>query len=412
MTATNALSVAILKRRYASGRVPKLNFTEFPAVSTVEKKENFDGDDYAIPVQTENPQGVGPTIATAQGSAAQGTYSRFLLSRKEYFGVARIKGQALRTATTKGDAALVDLWKNETDGITQTVLKQLEIQFFGTGNGVLGTVSTGVTGVAVTLTVAEDVNNFDIGMKVKLVSDTTLSPIVRSGEGTITAIDRSAGTLTLAAAWDATITGATNGDSIVRTGEQAASATPTVLSGLRKWLEGGTSPGTHAGLSRNADPVRLASQAFDQTGLSMSQSIIDLESLVTIQGHSTKKVLWANPRDIRQVKKTQDGKVTFPRTEMKSTIAGISFKAVEWEGDNGTISIMTSPFCPRQNNFLKDMSTFALYSAGPAPQPLDFDKSDFLRVATDDAYEVRIGLYGDYGESAPVKSIRGTNWGA
>lgn len=412
MTATNALSTAILKRRYAGGRVPRANFTEFPAVATVQKKEDFVGEDYVLPLITENPQGVGPSIQAAQGSAAQSTFNRFLLTRVEYFGVARIKGQALRTATTKGDGALVDLWKNETDGITQSFLKMLEIFFFGTGNGVLGTISTGVTGTQVTLTVAEDINNFDLGMKVKLVSDTTLSPTTRSGEATITAIDRNAGTLSIAANWNVTITGATNGDSIVRSGDQASGGNATVPAGLRQWLIGGTSPGTWKSLSRNSDPVRLASQTFDATGLPMENAVIDLESLITIQGKSSKKVLWCNPRDVRQMKKSLGGKVQYPREKVGSTVAGVSFDAIQFEGDYSTISLMTSPFCPRNNAFLKDMSTFALYSAGPSPQPLDFDKSDFLRVATDDAYEVRIGMYGDYGEQAPVMSDRMTGWGS
>lgn len=412
MTATNALSTAILKRRYAGGRVPRANFTDFPAVATVQKKEDFVGDDYVLPLITENPQGVGTSIQAAQGSAAQSTFNRFLLTRVEYFGVARIKGQALRTATTKGDGALVDLWKNETDGITQSVLKMLEIFFFGTGNGVLGTISTGVTGTAVTLTVAEDINNFDLGMKVKLVSDTTLSPTTRSGEATITAIDRNAGTLTIAANWNATITGATNGDSLVRSGDQAIAGTAYVPAGLRQWLVGGTTPGSWKSLQRNTDPVRLGSQTFDATGLPMENAVIDLESLITIQGKNSKKVLWCNPRDVRQMKKSLGGKVTYPREKVGSTVAGVSFDAIQFEGDYSTISLMTSPFCPRNNAFLKDMSTFALYSAGPAPQPLDFDKSDFLRVATDDAYELRIGLYGDYGEQAPVMSDRMTGWGS
>lgn len=412
MTATNALSTAILKRRYAGGRVPKANFTDFQFVGSVQKKEDFVGDDYSLPIQTENPQGVGTTVSLAQNAAAQGTYVRFLLTRLEYFGTARIKGQALRTATTKGDGAVVDLWKNETDGITQTFLKQLEIMGFGTGNGVLGTISTGVTGTAVTLTVVEDVANFDVGMKVKLVSDTTLSPTTRAGEATITGIDRSAGTLTLAAGnWNAIVIGATNGDSLVRSGDQAVAAAASVPSGMRQWLIGGTSPGTHKSLNRNADAVRLASQALDMTGLPMQDAIIDLESLISTQGQMSAKKLWAHPRDFRLIKKALGGKVTFPREKVASTIANLSFSAVQWEGDSGTIPMMLSPFCPRGNVFLKDMSTFALYSAGPAPQPLDFDKSDFLRVATDDAYEVRIGMYGDYGDDSPVKSARGTNWG-
>lgn len=409
--ATNTLSAAILKRRYASGRVPKANFVDFPLVANMPKKEDFIGDDYSIPIQTENPQGVGPTISTAQTAAAQSNYVRFLLTRIEYFGVARIKGQALRTATLKGDGAVVDLWKNETDGITQTFLKCLEIAGFGTGNGVIGTVASGQGTPTITLTVVEDVANFDLGMKVAGVTDTTLSPTVRAGTATVTAIDRSAGTVTVSGNWTASITALGAGDSLVRSGDQAIAGVAAVPAGLRQWHIGGAAPGTHKGLSRNSDPVRLAAQALDMTGLPMADAVIDLESLISTQGQLSKKVLWAHPRDFRQVKKALGGKVTYPREKMASTVAGVSFSAIQWEGDSGTIPLMLSPFCPRGNVFLVDMSTMALYSAGPAPQPLDYDKSDFLRLAADDAYEVRIGMYGDYGCDSPVKSARGTNWG-
>ncbi|HYE92053.1 MAG TPA: hypothetical protein VEA38_13570 [Terriglobales bacterium] len=412
MTATNALSVAILKRRYADGKVPRACFEDFPAYASCQKKEDFVGDDYALPLVTENPQGVGTTISNAQTAAAQSTFNRFLLTRCEYFGVARIKGQALRTATRKGDGALVDLWTNEMDGITASVMKMLEIFFFGTGNGVLGTIASGVTGATVTLTVAEDVNNFDLGMVVRLVSTTTLSPTVRANTATITGIDRAAGTLTIAAAWDATITSATNGDSIVRAGDQAISGAASVPIGLRSWLAGGTSPAALFGLTRSTDPVRLASQSFDATGIPMESAVIDLESLITIQGKTSKKKLWTNPRDVRQMKKSLGGKVTYPRSNVSSSVAGVSFSAIQFEGDYSTIDLMTSPFCPKNNAFLKDMSTFAMYSAGAAPMTLDFDGPEFLRVSTDDAYEVRVGLYGQYGERAPVMSARMTNWGA
>lgn len=408
MTATNALSVAILKRRYAGGRLPKAQFTQFPLVSEVEKREDFVGDDYVLALQTENPQGVGITVSDAQTALAQGVYNRFLLSRVEFFGVARIKGQALRTATTKGDGALVDLWTNEMDGITDSVLKMLEVYGFGTGNGVLGTIASGQGTPTVTLTVAEDVNNFDIGMRVGAVSDTTLSPTVRSGAAVITSIDRASGTLTISGNWTASITSVTAGDSLLRAGTAATGGSNNVPAGLRQWLIGGTTPGTWKSLSRNSDPVRLASQTFDAAGIPMDNAVIDLESLITIQGHMGKKVLWVNPRDLRQIKKSQTGKVVM----QPGSSPTIGFESLKFIGDSSPIDVKVSPFCPRNNAFLKDMSTFALYSAGPAPQPLDYDKSDFLRVSNDDAYEVRIGLYGDYGERAPVKSARMTNFGA
>lgn len=408
MTATNALSNAILKRRYQAG-VSQAQFNKFPVINEITKKTDFNGDDYAISIETESPQGLGVDIPAAQAAAAQSKFYRALITRKEYYGLVRIKGQALRTATMKGDGALVDLWQHELDGIEKSVLKHLEVLSMGTGNGVLGTISSGQTGTQITLTVAEDVNNFAVGMRVQLVSDTTLSPTVRSGVGTISAVDRANGRLSLVAAWDATITGASAGDSIVRAGDAASGGENTVPAGMRKWLEGGSSPGTWKGLARDEDPVRLASQVLDMTGLPMAEAIIDLESLIQIQGHEPKLRLICNPRDFRQVKKTLYGKVAFTSGGGTPTIG---FDGADWQGNNGKIAVLQSPLCPKSNVFLKNTSRFALYSAGPAPMPMNFGKENMITLATDDAAESRIGLYGEFGESAPVESARGTGWGA
>jgi hypothetical protein len=284
MTATNALSVAILKRRYQAG-VSKAQFTKFPVIDAIAKKEDFKGDDYAIAIETESPQGVGTTIPDAQAAAAQSIFKRALLTRVEYFGLVRIKGQALRTATMKGDAALVDLWQNQLDGIERTVLKMLEIFSMGTGNGVLATIASGIGTATVTLTVAEDINNIDIGARVKLVSNTTLSPVVRGGEAVVTTVNRASGTVTISGNWNASFTGGADGDSIVRANDQAVGGDNRVPAGMRQWLIGGASPGTWKSLTRNDDPVRLASQVLDMTGLPMAEAIIDLESLIEIQGH-------------------------------------------------------------------------------------------------------------------------------
>lgn len=401
--ASIAASTAILKRRYQAG-VSKTQFDQFPVYQAIENDTSWTGDDNALALQSEDPQGVGTSVANAQTAGEQGLYVRFVISRKEYFAVARIKGQALRAA--KGEGAVVDLWQNELDGIERTFLKQMEVLAMGTGNGVLATVSSGASGTSWTLSVAEDCNALAIGMKVKLVSDTTLSPTVRATTVSITAINRSTGVVTVSGS----VSGGTNGDSVVRAGDEAISGAASVVSGWRQWLIGGSSPGTFAGLNRNTDPVRYASQVLDMTGLPMAEAIIDLESLITIQGKTPKKKLVCNPRDFRQVKKTLYGKAMIHGGNGGSSTIG--FTDAKWAGDGGPIDVLQSPFCPKTNVFLKDMSTFKLYSAGGAPMLLDFDKLNMIRMATDDAYETRLGVYGEFGERSPVNSARGTNWGA
>lgn len=415
MTMTLELSEAILKERYVDGEVPKAQFTNFPRIATIKKYTKWDGDNLKIPVQTENAQGSSSQFADALAGIAPGTYFAFKPERVEHYGVCRIKGHALKAAQGQGDGAFLNLWKNECDGITATELKGYEISFWGNGTGVLGTITGSVAGASVTLTNPEDAAKFDVGMSVQLVdSATSLSPTVRAGVGVLTAVNRSltSATLTISGTWSGTFAGATTGDSIVRRGDYAVGGVARVYTGAKQWLAGGTTPGTLWTVDRNSDPVRLASQALDLSGLPMEDALIDLESAISFQGHLGELTAWANPRTLRQLKKSLGGKVTYPRTTVGSTKAGISFSAIEFEGDNGTIKIMQSPFCPVNEVFLLHEPMVELDSLGPVPHMLDYDSSTFLRIANDNAYEVRFGQYGNVVIRNPIAHARATNWGA
>lgn len=407
MTATLAGSTAILKRKYADG-LPKAYFKKFAEWNDLDKKEDWSGDDWALALQSESPQGVGTSIATAQASAAQGVYARFLLTNVEYFGVARIKGSALKKA--KGPGAIVDLWLNEIEGITSTVTKDMTNYFWRTGNGVKGTSGSGsLASVTLTLTNAEDAAHFAVNETVNLVSDTTTSPTLRVGDAILTGVDRNAGTLTIAANWTATIAGATAGDSVVRKSANAAAAVASVPTGMGAFVIGGTTPGTLFGLPRNPDPVRYAGQLYTATSQPVDDAIIDMESLLTSQGREAMLKCWMHPRDFRQLKKKMMGRTLNNKTDTKNK-AGFSYQQVTMDGDFGTIEIMRSPFVPIGGPFLGDFSTAACYSAGPAIGILDFDKQQFLRVAADDSYECRVGGYNQYGNANPVDWIRATGY--
>lgn len=415
MTATLAASSAILKVRYPDGRLPKALYQKgkFKFFGTVEKREDFTGDSRVVALQNENPQGISADFATALGSLAQGTYNKFSVSRVEYFGIARIKGQALKAAEGN-EGALVDLWKNETDGVSWQVMQDLEIFAYGNGTGVLGQVSSGstVASATITLTTVEDAAKFSLGMRVNAVSTNTTSPTLRSGTATITAIDRSAGTLTVASTWSGQITTIATSDYLVRAGNAASSGTAYVPMGIDGWIPGGASPGTLFGLSRNSDPVRLAGLTYNATGVPLEEALVEASSRVAQQGGPQPTLAFCHPRDLANFKKSLGSRVMYPRSEVKSTMAGVSFSGVEVEGDDGKISLLASPFVTRNKCHLVTPDTWKIDSLGPAPHMLDYDGPNFLRVASDDAYEVRFGMYGNYECNMPMANITITNFGA
>lgn len=411
MTATLAASAAILKTRYPDGRLPKANYQSFKHVAMLTKHEDFSGDSKVVAIQTENPQGSSTDYQVALGSLEQGTYKKFVVTPVNHYGVARIRGDAMKRASSSA-GALVDLWKNETDGISQTEVKMIEIYSFRNGTGVLGTITGSVSSVTIQLSQVADSVNIDLGARLGLVnSNTSLSPTLRAGFAKVTGINRVTGVLTFAANLDTLCIGATTGDSFVRAGDAASGGVANVLSGAALWVDG--VGGTLFSLVRTSDPVRLAGQTPDLTGFNMEDGIIEAEAKLVVQGFAVDElVMWCNPLDIKELKKTIGGKVTYPRDQMKTTIAGISFRAYEFEGDNGTIKLISNPFYPKGEFLMSDMTQCSLDSMGPAPHLQDYDTNKFLRTGTDDTWQVAFATYGQMIYKMPVKFLRGLNWGA
>lgn len=412
--ATLAQSAAIIKTKYPTGDLPKEQFADFPIVGQIPKKTDWDGDDRVVAMMTENPQGSSADFPTAQGSIAQGQYNKFSITRVEHYGIARIRDHALKAAS--GNAgSLANLWDTETDGVSQTELQGLETYLLGTGTGVLGQISSGFNTATITLTNPDDAAKFCLNMRVQAISANSLTGTVRTGGfATVTAISRKSGKLTVATAWSTQITDLQSADFLCRAGDAANTITasgPSVIWGIGSYIVGGDTPGTLGGLNRNLDPVRFAGQAYDATNQLMTDAVIDSESLLTAQGQRSPKILIAHMKDVAQMRKTADAKSVYTRVNMDATVAGVSYKGFQFEGDDNDITIITTPFISRHQAFLGTWDSFALESLGNAPMLMDFDSNSFLRVATDAAEEVRFGYFANTICKSPVKWVNISNFG-
>lgn len=412
MSASIAGSQAALKVLYPENEVPKSINQNYKTLNKLKKEKNFKGELAYVPVQNANPQGSGSTIGLAQTAEVQGSYVRYALTRVKHYGVARINGEAIEAATKADGGALVDLWENETKGIVQTELSGLSTHLFGNGTGVIssGTLA-GITTVTITMPAATNMNYFELNMTIKAVSSSTsLSPTVRAGSAVITGIDRSARTITTGSAWDAQITGLLVGDSLVRAGDQAVGGVATVITGLDSYIEGGAAPSTLFGLVRTADPVRLAGQVHDATGSSIEDAIVTASSLNGFQGIGYGNVVVMNNIEFASLKRSLGAKITYDGSG-SAKAASHSFPTVTIEGENGPLSIMADPFCPRNKAYLLRMEDFSLFSVGAAPHLQDYDGLKFLRIQTDDVWETRFVTYGNVKCKNPGPHVRITNLG-
>ena len=446
---TFAAVQSILKIKYPDGAIPQALYKDFPLLSLVKKTTNFDGEYKVVALQNERPQGSSSSFAIAQGVSSKGdrggggSYKRFSVYRTRHYGILRMDGETMKAAV-RTSGALVDLWNNETDGISRNEMSDLEFQLFGDGTGVRGVIAASpapavVSGVlTMTLATPSDAVYFNLGMKVQFwlgatQHDFTIggSPVDNSnGDGAyVVGINRQTGVLQIqafvngTASTTAVIGTIAAGDGIVRAGDYqqtssvgnvtvgTSSGANGVVTGIQAWIPSTVSPtDSFWGLNRSSDPVRLAGQRLSATGLPMNEALMEAEARVAVQGVGSPDTILINPLDLQNLKKALGTDIVYDR--VASNVAGVSFKAIEYDGMNGPMKIISDPFCPRNKAFMIQLASWELSTLGPAPQMLDWDNNDYLRVASDDQYEVRFGHYGQFLCNNPGANIVITGFGA
>jgi hypothetical protein len=417
MTATVASSAAILKTKYTQPKVYWEAYEDNPSFADVRKDTTFDGNNKVIAIQTEAPIGGGFSIGQAQANLGPGLYKNFLLTRIEDFGVARIKGQALKAAA-KSTGALLDLWSREMDGIILHVTRSAAINMWRTGTGSRGVISTGSTTSATTITLAtiQDVSNFYVGMQVQ--ASATDGGLTRAGGAyaVISKVNRVTGVLTSASGWSTQIAGLSTGDFLYRNGDAANAGTNLMISGVQSWIPPLASrpvtTTTQFGLDRTSDEVRLAGLYLDGTNTPMQEILLEAVAMIEVEGGKPDRI-WGHPRDRANFAKELGAKVLYTKQPVKipGSTASVGFKAMEVTIGDSDIEFMADINVPRYTCLVTQWDTWALESIGPMPQILDFDSNEFLRVTNDDSYEVRVGYYGNMSNAAPAYSNFVSNFG-
>lgn len=420
MTAAIATSLAILKTKYTQPKVYWEAYEDNPSFADIRHDETFDGNNKQIAVQTEAPIGRGFSIAQAQQNMGPGTYKDFLLTRIEDFGVARIKGQAMRAAA-KSTGSLISLWTREMDGIILQVSRSAAINMWRTGTGSRGIISAGSTvgSATVTLATVADISNFYIGAQ--LQASATDGGAVRGGGAfaTVTKINRVTGTMTVGTTWSGQIPGLAAGDYLYINGDAPNGGTNLMVTGVQAWvppanaISAGVRINSNAffGLDRTSDEVRLAGLYLDGTNTPMQEALIEAVAMAGVEGAKIDRV-WMHPRDRAVLVKELGAKVQYVKETVKvEGIGDIGFKAIDLTLDEAEVRVMADINVPRFTSLVTQWDTWTFESIGQAPGILKEDGPDFLRTSNDDSYEVRVGYYGNLSNMAPARSVLISNFG-
>lgn len=400
--ATVSTLTNVLKTKYDQKKFYQFAYLKAPAQGFMRRDERFGGNNARISVRYSVPQGGSATFSIAQANKTTSSDVGFLLTRKKDYQVAGISGEALDAADGDENTIFNGL-KGEMDGSLRNISRSMAIQTYRNGGGARGKGdgSYSVAGTTITLLTPADIVNFEVGMYIRLGSGDGLSGAVRAGtQLQITALNRITGVITVNAAVN-TLTSAANTDYIFREGDFGLCA-----SGFLGWLPTTAPTGgdNWYGVDRSVDTTRLAGTTYNGNGGNKEETLIDAIALASREGAEI-DVCLVNTLDRADIVKSLGSKAVYE--PVKSTDAVVGYKALVIEGEDGPVKVLADINCPKGDFFLLQQDTWVRKSAKPAPRYLKADGPEFLREASADGYEWRIGSYWNIGCEAPGYNASG-----
>ena len=385
-----------LKEHYKPLTVKNMVYKDNPLLALMPKYERFGGENMPVPVQYGIANRRSADFATGQGLNTATELARFVLTRVKDYSFASITGETIKATEGAADAFL-KYATLEIDGAIQSLTRSLAVSMYADGSGSLGQVS--VAGTTLTMLKPDQITNIEVGME--LNAATAAAGAIKAGTTMVVqTVNRDAGTFTVDNAGAA----ATN-DFIFQRGDAQNCGAAKKISGLEAWLPA-TAPGggdSFFSQNRSVDATRLGGIRFDGSAQPIEEALISAASRLAREGGSPSHC-FMNFANFSNLEKALGSKVVYDK--VSSDDADIGFQSLTILGPKGPIQIVADQNCTPDVAYMLQMDTWTLNSLGDAPHILDLDGNRMLREASADAYEVRVGFYGNIGCTAPGYNAR------
>lgn len=396
---------AAIKQYYKNIDFTQEVYKKFPWFGMIPKNNEWVGSPAIQPIAFATVPSASATFATAQSLAGSSQQIAFQLTSAKDYSLAYLDRETMMASKTP-DGAFLKAATHEIDMAIKEASKRAAFASIGDGSGVIGTISSASSVGTTTITLADprQAVNFQVNDTLQLVAPGTSvagawAAAVRSGSVLLNAVNRQTGQLTATGNWSTGVSAAAAGDGICKSGDFNAK-----IKGLAAWLPL-TAPSTSDSffsVNRSSDS-RLFGVYTDGRGFPMEEALITAAANVAQEGGSPDTVLmnfknWTNLINALGAKK-----VFMREGEVKADGADIGYTSVVVEGPNGTMDIVADAFVPSNVIYILQKDTWTLYSRGEYPQIFDIDgnSGQMLRQASADAYEIRVGGYGQIGCGAP-----------
>lgn len=388
MAVSNLTNVAFLyKRLFSDRQVGDLTTRRHPLFKMIGREGGLGGDDsFTYAIRYGNPQGVSNSFANSQTHVNTSKGVKPAMARKIKYATIEMDGVSL-LAARGNKSAFLELVKTETNGVLEEMGDALAFDLYRNGDGIRGRRSSASTNV-ITLTTADDVRNFKIGMAVGASANADGSS-ARTGNTTVAEVSYSAGTVTLTSA--AGITSFADNDYMFRVGEENG----TCIEGLSSHfpLTAPSSGESWRGIDRSAHEELLAGTRIDDTATTAEEN----SGLVAVQIASasvSKKpdCVFLNPLKFWEVCRRTNAKVVYEGGGMN---AKWGFEGIDVVSPAGTLRMISDPDCPTNRGYVISKSTLYIKHLEGFPHIIKDDSLVSLRKTSTDAIEARARAIGN-----------------
>jgi len=385
---------AVLKTLYTNKKVENLCYTDHPWLALIQKNEMFFGENKKIPLIYGSNRGRSATFADAQANKGNGKYASFLIERVKDYSIASFDAETVESSENdKG--AFLNLLKSEVDGAMISAAQSDSQAVWGNGSGSIGKIASGgITGDVLTLENTEDIIHYEVDQVIVAAAAETTGAL-RSGDMTITEVDRDAGTITV----DTKATSLAAADFLFCKGDRNAK-----MSGFFGWIPNSapTSGDSFFGLDRSSDSTRLGGVRFDATGMSKEEALIKGLARHTREG-ARPDFAFMNSGNFGDLLLELGSKVNY--VDIKSGMGDIGFRGVQVHAGKRTITVLVDDNVPGERIAVIQRNTWVLNSLKKSIRILDLDGNKFLRESGSDGYELRVGGYKQVECSAPAYNM-------
>jgi uncharacterized membrane protein len=404
---------AFMKERYPEpSDVQNLAKKNQPFFEMVDREETQGGQDLKIPIVIGTNSRRSCTFSVAQNGADNASYSyqAFKMTVAQDFCLASWSAKLLKVSD--GDAnSLAQVVDSEMIRSVQALERSYGIKLFRTGTGSVCQFDSTVTGGQSTVKLfpkgsAQHIELGD-GLQVSATDGSVL--LGSSAVGYVIGVDRSADTVTLSAtaggvaATINTISGSTwlANHFVYKQGDAANAGANIACEGVLSFVPPTTANlGTaFYGVTRSADPVRLAGDRIDNTSLSLPLDEILVYAITQAEiNGATVDAVFLHPYQMRDLINRMSAKIV--RSDQKN--GKIGFSNVSLLSDSGKeVPLYSDINCDYRYGIVTQMDSWKLISAGPAIHVDNFDGNEFLRTGSASGYEMRLQGYSQLTNRAP-----------